>query len=76
MLSQLDENSAIKAGDVILTSGRGFLYPKGIRIGTVTEVNDDKARLTKNAIIQPFVEFDKLEEVFIIVPKDKTNFTY
>ncbi|MEW9096650.1 MAG: rod shape-determining protein MreC [Clostridiaceae bacterium] len=64
--------SEIKIGDSILTSGTG-LYPKGIRIGEVVDVEEDKGKVMKNAIIQPFVDFSKLEEVLVVVPKNKLN---
>lgn len=32
-LSNIPMDSAIKEGDIILTSGLGSMYPKGIRIG-------------------------------------------
>jgi rod shape-determining protein MreC len=69
-------NSQIKKGDVITTSGDGFLYPKGIRIGYVLEVEEDRGKVMKNAVIQPYVDFNKLEEVLVIVPKDKSNMKY
>lgn len=54
-------------GDNILTSGIGGIFPKGIAVGTVTEVsraNEDTE--DRNAIIQPAVDFLRLEEVMIV----------
>ena len=54
-------------GDTIVTSGIGGTFPKGIAIGTVTEVsrsNDDAEE--RNAIIEPAVDFLRLEEVMIV----------
>ena len=54
-------------GDNILTSGIGGIFPKGIALGTVTEVsraNEDAE--DRNAIIQPAVDFLRLEEVMIV----------
>lgn len=70
----LPMNSEIKEGDVIATSGLGKLYPKDIRIGKVISVEEDKVKVNKNAVIQPFVDFNKLEELFVIVPKEKRDF--
>jgi len=75
-LYYLPIDSAIKAGDVILTSGLGGLYPKGIRIGTVLSVEEDKGKVMKTALVQPFVDFDKIQELFIVVPKNKIDVTY
>ena len=54
-------------GDNILTSGIGGIFPKGIAIGTVTEVsraNEDTE--DRNAIIEPAVDFLRLEEGMIV----------
>ena len=47
-----------------------MLYPKEIRIGEVTKVEEDKVKVMKSAIVKPYVDFNKLEELFVIVPKD------
>ncbi len=54
-------------GDNILTSGIGGIFPKGITIGTVTEVSRANENTEdRNAIIQPAVDFLRLEEVMIV----------
>ncbi|MCY6370749.1 rod shape-determining protein MreC [Clostridium ganghwense] len=69
-------DSKVKKGDVILTSGLGALYPKGIKIGTVISIEEDKGKLIKNALIQPSVDFNKLEEIFVVVPKNNREVKY
>ena len=75
-LYYLPQDSTIKKGDVILTSGINNSYPRGIRIGTVISVEDDKGKVMKNALIKPYVNFDKLQELLIVVPQDKTDIKY
>lgn len=69
-LSNIPIDSAIKEGDVILTSGLGMVYPKEIRIGEVMSIEVDNVGVMKNAMVKPYVDFNKLEELFIIIPKD------
>lgn len=69
-------DSEIKEGNVILTSGLGMIYPKEIRIGEVVSVETDNVMVMKNAIVKPYVDFNKLEELFIVVPKDKIDVKY
>lgn len=69
-------DSQIKEGDVILTSGQGDMYPKDIKIGQVLSVEEDKGKIMKNAIIEPYVDFNKLEELLVVIPKDKKNIKY
>lgn len=66
----------IKEGDTILTSGLGRIYPKGILIGKITKIIEDKGQFVKYGIIKPAINMSKLEEVFIVVPKDKRQVKY
>ena len=75
-ISYLPMNSEIKEGDVILTSGLGAIYPKEIRVGKVISVEEDKVKVMKSAIVEPFVDFNKLEELLIVVPKDTREIEY
>lgn len=75
-VNYLPIDSDIKEGDVILTSGLGLVYPKEIRVGKVISVEEDKVKVMKSAIVEPYVDFNKLEELLIIVPKDKKEIKY
>lgn len=75
-LYYLPQESTIKKGDVIVTSGINNSYPRGIRIGTVMDVEDDKGKVMKNALIKPYVDFDKLQELLIVVPQNKMDIKY
>lgn len=63
----LPHNSQIEKNQTVVTSGLGGLYPKGIRIGTIEEVKLEPNGLTKTALVRPFVDFSRLEEVFVIL---------
>ncbi len=53
------------AGDTIVTSGLGGIYPKGLTVGFVKKI-DDGNPLFKRAYIDFSVNFEKLEEVFVM----------
>lgn len=55
-------------GDIIITSGLG-IYPKGIQIGEVTKVIEDKNNLLKYIKVKPYVNFKKLDKVLVITPR-------
>jgi len=75
-ITGLSISSKIKEGDTILTSGLGLVYPKGIKIGTVLEVKEDKVAVMKSAMIKPTVDFNTLEQVLIVVPNDTIEVKY
>ena len=72
-LSNIPIESAIKEGDKILTSGLGEMYPKEIRIGEVISVEVDNVGIMKRAVVKPYVDFNKLEGLFVVVPKEKVD---
>ncbi len=53
--------------DKLITSGFGGIYPKGLLIGEVIDLVNEEGGLLKYASIKPSVDFDRLEEVLIIV---------
>jgi rod shape-determining protein MreC len=75
-ITGLSISSQITKGDIILTSGLGEIYPKGIKIGEVIDVEEDKASVVKNAIIKPSVNFNELEQLLIVVPKETREVKY
>lgn len=75
-LNYLPLNSKVKVGDMVLTSGLGQLYPKDIKIGKVIAIEEDKGKLIKNALIEPSVDFNKLEELFVVIPKNDREVKY
>ncbi|BAE84967.1 hypothetical protein DSY3178 [Desulfitobacterium hafniense Y51] len=64
MLLRRDDN--VNVGDLVLTSGLGGVYPKDIPVGKVEQIQLDGSGLLKTAYISPLVNFDSLEEIYII----------
>lgn len=54
-------------GDLVITSGLGNIYPKGIRVGKVSRIERESYGITQNVEITPAVDFGRLEEVVILV---------
>ena len=52
-----------------MNSGLGGIYPKGIVIGEVKEVRQINNELNRYAIIEPAVDFKRLEEVYVLKRK-------
>ena len=66
-LSYLNKNSSAIRGDLVQTSGLGGLYPAGILIGTIKDINIDDDGLTKYAVIEPAVDFTDLRKVYVSI---------
>ena len=70
-MKNLTRDGDIIKGDKVMTSGLGGIYPKGLLIGEVADVADDDGGLLKHAIIKPAVDYDRLEEVFVVLGEKK-----
>lgn len=66
-------DSDIKEGDVIITSGLGKIYPKEIPVGKIVSVEEDNVKVMKSAVVEPFVKFDELEELFVVIPNSNID---
>ena len=65
-LLYLRNDADIVPGDKVITSGLGGVFPKGIEIGTVTEVSNNTGGV-KRAYIKSSVDFNHIEEVTIVL---------
>lgn len=68
-LYYLPSGSDLVPGDIIVTNGLGGVFPKGLAVGTVTEVTrtSDNNSNERNALVQSAVDFNHIEEVMVIV---------
>ena len=62
----IPKNADVVEGDVIVTSGFGGLYPKGLVVGLISSLQNDAGGLLKIGIMEPAVDFQKLEDVMVI----------
>ena len=51
---------------MVITSGLGGVYPKGILVGKVLAVDGRGGALFQEAAVEPSVDFSQLEEVLVI----------
>lgn len=64
----LPREANIQPGDTIISSGLGGFFPKGLVIGYVLASAEDEFGLTQYALVQPAANFNRLEEVFVVIP--------
>lgn len=68
IMRYLPKEADIKVADTIITSGLTDNFPKGLLIGTVTDVGEEFSGLSRYAIVKPAVNLSNVEEVLIIAP--------
>ncbi len=65
-LEYADPKTDIREGDTILSSGRGSVYPAGLKIGTVTKIEIDEYNRMLEVTIKPAVDMSDLRWVMVI----------
>jgi rod shape-determining protein MreC len=59
----------VAPGDTVISSGYGLVIPKGIPIGQVRSIVERPTEFSLSLEVVPFVNFNLLEEVFVLVPE-------
>ena len=73
-----DKEGQAKVGDQIVTSNISDMFLEGIPIGYITDIKTDSNNLTKSGHIATIVEFEHMDDVFVIlqtkdISTDTTN---
>jgi rod shape-determining protein MreC len=66
-----ERRDEVDVGDVLVTSGVGCRFPKGIPVARVKSVEKKKFGVYQSLVAEPTVDFSRLEEVLIILTDDK-----
>jgi len=67
LLQYVQRKHDIHVGDVVVSSGLDGVYPKGIRIGYVHEVDRPDSGIFQQLAVTPYADFEKLEEVLVVL---------
>ncbi len=65
-LNYLSTGTTVKAGDLVVTSGIGGLYPHNLIIGTVKDVKNSSYDVSLYAEIEPAVDVKSVRDVMVI----------
>lgn len=66
MLQYLSAETKVKAGDLIVTSGIGGVYPRNLIVGTVKSVKHSQYDVSLYAEVQPAVNVKDVRDVMVI----------
>jgi rod shape-determining protein MreC len=67
-MKYLRRTDDVQEGDMIVSSGIGGLFPKGLTIGKVISVKKKNYGISQLVEVSPSVDFNRLEEVTVIDP--------
>lgn len=66
-MEQIPQEADLKKGQVIVTSGLGGEYPKGLVIGKIENITKKNNSIFQMASLRPLIDFKSLERVQIII---------
>lgn len=66
-MKYIPNNDPVILYDLIITSGLGNIFPKGLLIGKVSRIEKESFGVTQRIVVSPSVDLDKLEEVLVLV---------
>jgi len=64
-VTYLSRDADVRPGDLVLTSGLGPIYPRGLPVGTVVSVS--RTTMFQEAVIRPTSDLGHLEDVLIVL---------
>jgi rod shape-determining protein MreC len=66
ILKYVRGNLDVQVGDLVVTSGKDGVFPKGLRLGTIQGVYRDPLDLFQRIDVKPVVRLSALEELLIV----------
>jgi rod shape-determining protein MreC len=67
IMEMIPIDAQIAVGENILTSGINDKIPGGLIVGQISAIEKKESEIFQQAILQPAVDFNKLEKVFVII---------
>lgn len=67
VMEYIPQDDGIAMGDLVITSGLGGNFPKGLIIGQIVDVQRRDFDMFQQATVRPTVNFDRIEFVLIIM---------
>lgn len=68
VMKYVTRTEPVSVGDQVITSGLGNIYPKGLKVGTISRIERESYGITQLIEVTPSVDFRKLEEVIVLIP--------
>lgn len=67
-LRYLSRAAQVRTGDLVVTSGLGGVFPRGLVVGRIVKVGREEGELLQEAEVEPAAALDRLEDVLILLP--------
>ena len=69
-IEYLERKDEAADGDLVVTSGLGGFFPRDLPVGKIVKVDKHGFGLYQEVEVQPVVDFGKLRDVLVVVPRE------
>ncbi|MBM6619746.1 rod shape-determining protein MreC [Bacillus suaedaesalsae] len=66
IFKRIPYDAEVKEGEIVISSGKGGVFPEGLIIGTITEVFPSEDGLTKSAYVKPAANLYDIDHVIVV----------
>lgn len=66
-LEGIDDNVEIKEGDVVITSGLGGGYYRGLVVGMITKIEQRPGSASRTIVVTPNASFNNISEALVVI---------
>jgi rod shape-determining protein MreC len=66
LLRFVPQGEEMRVGDRVITSGIGGIFPEGILVGTITQVQRRETDMYQEATVEPAADLLRLERVYVV----------
>jgi rod shape-determining protein MreC len=75
LLNYVSRKERVNIGDAVVSSGLDGVFAKGLLLGKVTDIIRNNSGIFQDIEVSPFVDFDKIEEVLVVLsPPTQTGY--
>ena len=74
LMDYVSREVKVNLGDKVVTSGQGGIFPVGITVGKVVKNNSWSSSTHQTILVQPAINYELLEDVFIIKKAPSKDF--
>jgi rod shape-determining protein MreC len=67
LMKYVTRTEQVRLSDVVITAGLGNIYPKGIKVGTISKIERESYGITQIIEVSPSVDFQRIEELIVLV---------
>ena len=72
-LEGIDDNVEIKEGDVVITSGLGGAYYRGLVVGMITKIEQRPGSASRTIVVTPNASLNNISEALVVISMGDAN---